>query len=42
MEEVAQKIRKDQSLSRNDLETWVEYNYLVLNEDDQAKVNRFI
>ena len=42
MEPVAQKIRKGLPLNVWDLETWVEYNYLVLNEDDKSIIDRFV
>ena len=42
MERVARKILRGQTLNHNDLQTWVNYNYLVLPTEDQEIVQSFI
>ena len=42
MEIVAQKMRKGLTLDVDDLEVWVEYNYLVLNDRDKEIIDNFI
>lgn len=42
MDQVALKIRKGQELNLAELETWVQYNYLVLPEADQDLTQKFV
>ena len=38
MEILAQKIRKDETLYLKDLKHWVNYNFLVFDEEEQEEV----
>ena len=42
MDRVARKIRKGQELDLADTEAWMEYNYLVLSDEDQETIQGYI
>ena len=40
MERLARKIKRDEHLYLRDLKTWIGYNFLVFNEDEQDKIRK--
>ena len=40
MEKLSQKIRKDQPLFLSDYKNWVNYNFLVFDENEQDEIKR--
>ena len=42
MDRVARKMRKGQELDLADTEAWMEYNYLVLSDEDQETIQGYI
>ena len=40
MERLARKIKKDEHLLLRDLKVWVGYNFLVFNDEEQAKIRK--